>query len=118
MSRKIFEEIFKKGFTFRGNCSMMSIEVKKTTQDKEENSMYKKFVEAMVERTIERYFNVTVFSREVKHSTTTELVDFKVRASGNDKSTSYEGFVGTVGQIVVTTIDNKRLPKEEYIIIN
>lgn len=79
--------------------------------------MYKKFVEEMAERAIGKYFNATVYKREFKYSSDTDFVRFKIKAHG-EKSTEYEGFIGTCGQVVVTQIDGDELSEEEYITVN
>lgn len=82
--------------------------------------MYKKFVEAMVERAVSEHFNITCFKVEAKYLQDTEMVHFKIR--GLEKGThdyfNCEGYVGTIGQIVIDSINFKTLEPEEFITIN
>lgn len=81
--------------------------------------MYKKFLENLTERTVSEKLNVTVYKRKFKYSDSTELVHFTLSTVNKEGEFKvYRGFVGTVGQITITSIDDKEFSAEEYITIN
>lgn len=82
--------------------------------------MYKKFVEAMVENAISKYFDCICYRRAFRYINDTGMVRFTVKATamGSHTFTQYRGYVGTIGQIVITGIDDKELETEEFITIN
>ena len=80
--------------------------------------MYKKFILAMIENSLCRYFGAIYVIVKARYNSDTGMVNFEARGMLKDshKPGQWEGYVGTLGQIVITTIDCKEL--EEYITIN
>lgn len=82
--------------------------------------MYKKLVEALVENAISKYFDCICYRIAVSYNQNTGMVRFTVEAAekGCTHLHTVRGFVGTLGQIVITTIDSKELETEKFITIN
>lgn len=70
----------------------------------------KKFMGEMVCRLVGNHFNETAFGIELtKRDKYT--VDFKVSTVHDGNFHEYEGFVGCVGQVVITKVDGKFFDK-------
>lgn len=82
--------------------------------------MYKKFIKNIVKKTMENYFIATVYKVEVTYRKDVDMVDFtaKVLKDSTSPSYSYGGYIGSIGQIVITRINNRHLNAEDYITIN
>lgn len=73
----------------------------------------KKFIVSIVKRAIEKHTGDVCYGVSLK-KTETGLLSFEAETLG-EKHNTYNGYVGNVGQIVITEINGKRLEDNTYI---
>lgn len=78
--------------------------------------MYEKFLNELVKRLIGNHFNETAFKCEIEFNHDTEMISYEVETV-NKKSIfhKYNGYLGSVGHLVVTTIDDNFLDLDNFI---
>lgn len=78
--------------------------------------MYDKFLKGLIKNLIEKHFNETAFKEEIELRGDTGLLSFEVETVGkNADFHTYYGFLGSVGNLVVTAIDDNQLEIESFI---
>ena len=82
--------------------------------------MYKKFLEEMIKRVIENKFDVTTYRSKISFCEETKYPHFSIKTlrNSNCEAVDFKGFVGNVGQVVITNKDGKNLKLENYITVN
>jgi len=80
--------------------------------------MYKKHLVRLVEKLIEEHFKVTSYGRSIKENTETGMVNFKIiTINSENRHIVYEGYVGGLGSVVITSIAGEFLGKENFITV-
>lgn len=78
--------------------------------------MYDNFLKELIERLIVNHFNETAFKCKIEFNHNTEMIDYEVETVSKSAGVNkYRGYLGCIGNLVVTTINDNRLNKENYI---
>jgi len=78
--------------------------------------MYDKFLEELIKRLIGNRFKETAFKCEIEFNHDTEMISYEVVTVNNCADFhKYNGFLGTIGNLVVTTINDNFLDVDSFI---